>query len=175
MRANDTNALWLDKESTATTLIHQREGATGGWWQRPVEQREQRRVEWLGLLRPIAPLNKHDQLAFFNCPDQKALDRGFGYSSLRVHMVNMMTSFTDRIKVTLADWRPDTSRLHKSSPPPASHRPGRPSSRKRKHTKAKVILIKSCGMRLQLMRYTPFNGKTWKTQLYFAESLEISL
>lgn len=106
MRANDTNALWLDKVRPVTALIHQWEDSGGGLQNGEGGGRIPQR------LRSIAPQNKQHQLAFLHRQDQKNTSRRFGFSWLRVHLVNMM-SFTDRIQVTLTDWRPDTPNLHK--------------------------------------------------------------
>lgn len=39
----------------------------------------------------------------FQLQQQNAADRSFGYSSLEVHMANMIMTVTDRIKVTFTD------------------------------------------------------------------------
>lgn len=98
-----------------TTLIHHCEGGKGGG--------AEPRCGWCGWREWAAPaVTSHYSTKqvpsshIFQLQQQNANDRSFGYSSLQVHMANMIMTVTDRIKVTLTDggWQHLFCRLNPS-------------------------------------------------------------
>lgn len=90
-----------DKENTMTTLIHHCEGGKEG---------KESRCGWSGWREWAAPaVTSHystkqvPSSCIFQLQQQNADDRSFGYSSLEVHMANMIMNVTDMIKVTFTD------------------------------------------------------------------------